>query len=263
MSTRKLPARFISIVLLGVGLWLFEGRNASAPIVVPPDAPAGSAVTPPRELESLAKAPDERPREPATAAQEQAPVSASAHAIEAASAATAEIKGRVLLQGGAPAGGVSVQMQGWESNQERVNKYGLPVHWENPQATTAVDGRFSIVFEPPRAFQFTVRIKIAGYAGANWRWSEIASRDVIDLGDVELPRGGTIIARIVDQSGKVLTTGWTAYAESSSGGVQRDFNGGRDNTRVYANADPRTGDFRLEDLAPGSAKLTAYSRIAN
>ncbi len=67
----------------------------------------------------------------------------------------AEIRGRFVLAGGAPAAGVAFEVHGWQRNDEAVQKYGLPEHWEDLTGETDAGGRFSVRFEPPRAYQFT------------------------------------------------------------------------------------------------------------
>ena len=49
-----------------------------------------------------------------------------------------------------------MQVDGWGANQERKNKFGLPDDWSDPHGESRPDGGFSIVFDPPRAYQFTL-----------------------------------------------------------------------------------------------------------
>ena len=190
------------------------------------------------------------------------PAEGGASSAEAAVAAPqlAELRGRLLFEDGAPAAGVAVRVHGWQGNHERASRFGLPETWEDPQGVTGPDGRFSLRFDPPRAFQFVLDAKTPGFAEASWRWSEIRQGEVKDLGDVALLRGGAIEARVVDAGGRALTKGWTVYAE-----VPQDpgFSEGRENTRVIAHMPEGSGVFRLEDLPAGPATLTAHSDLAN
>jgi hypothetical protein len=83
--------------------------------------------------------------------------------------------------------------------------------------------------------------KLAGYCATNWRWGEIEPHSIVDVGDVELVRGGSIRGRIVDSRGRALTKDWTVYAE----GVTRDHSGGRDETRVIRAPSPENGEYVL------------------
>lgn len=175
----------------------------------------------------------------------------------------AEIRGRFLLPGGAPAIGVELEVHGWQSNQENVIKFGLPEHWEDPIGSSDQDGRFSIRLDPPQAFQFVLEAKLEGWCTANWRWSQIEPRAIVEVGDVELVQGGSIRGRVVDSNGKAVAGGWMVYGESTTPVKRSDPSGGRDSTDVRAPADESTGEFLLEDVPPGRIRLKAYSRIAN
>src|SRR5262249_11490511 len=146
---------------------------------------------------------------------ETAPAAPTAAELPAPSASLAEIKGRFLLPGEAPASGVEVQTHGWPGNQERVMKFGEPDKWEDPKTTSGPDGRFSIRLDPPRAFQFTLDARCAGYGGVSWRWSETAPAETKDVGDVELTIGGAIVGRVLDPAGNALTKDWMVYADSA------------------------------------------------
>src|SRR6185436_18024993 len=101
---------------------------------------------PPVELEPPAPAPA------ATSVEQRTPVSSQPPGRASVTSSTlAEIHGRFVFPGGAPAAGVSIEMHGWQSNQERVLQFGEPEDWVDPQAETDADGRFTVSFDPPRA----------------------------------------------------------------------------------------------------------------
>jgi hypothetical protein len=170
-----------------------------------------------------------------------------------------ELRGRFLFPGGAPASGVQLGIMAWESNQERVLRYGLPEKFVPPTGTSQSDGRFSMRFDPPRAYQFVLTGSLAGYCKPSWRWSEIEPGKVVDVGDVELVRGGSIRGRVVDSKGKALTSGWTVYGESPRTNLRAD----AEPVSVTAQPNATSGEFMLQGLPPGGIRLKAYSRVAN
>src|SRR5262245_5991403 len=178
----------------------------------------------------------------------------------ATNAALAEIRGRFVFPGGAPAVGAQIDVDGWDANQERVLQYGEPENWVDPAGVTDADGRFSLRFDPPRAFQFSLDANAPGHAGASWRWSEIRPGATGDIGEIELPVGGTIEGRMVDAQGKALVgEHWSIYARTVGLGEWE----GRDESQVIAPVDPTTASFRLEDVWPCRIELSGDSRVAN
>lgn len=254
------------LVLLAVALalvfWFALGRDdAPSPAQrAERELTTSDAVAPSLTAPTLASAPDPTVSRAAIAAE---PVgSAGTPALAAAAPADtqlAEVRGRFLLSDGGAASGVAVGLRGWNANNERVMKYGQPQNWENPSTVSAADGRFTLRFDPPRAYQFVLAGNLAGHAAASWRWSEIEPGKIVDVGDVTLAAAGSIRARIVDSAGVVLNQGWHVHAE---GGTAAESDPGRRATRVNAVVEP-TGWATLEGVPPGSVILTAYSRIAN
>jgi len=245
-------------ILLGV-LWLALERGAPAPAqeAAQSESAAKTEAAPPAALESPPTAADPG-RVEAPSAQERAPVAAPALAEPGVQ--LAELRGRFMLEGGAPAVGAKVLVHGWESNNERVMKYGRPKEdWKELRAECDADGRFSLRFDPPRAYQFVLDCSLPGCAEASWRWGELEPGKLKDLGEVTLPRGGTIIGRVLDGQGNPTQDNWMVYADG--GTVARG--DGADATRAHAQADRSSGAFRLESLPPGHVELKAHSEIAN
>lgn len=253
---RKLLGLVIVLVLVFVLAW-FLSRRAAAPAIV--SVPS----TEPVVVE--AKNVELTPLEDSIASDESAsPARVPATIVPPAGAAPprpelTEIRGRLLLASGEPALGVKLKLSGHEGNAEHVRRYGLPQNWEDIATTNDSDGRFSIRFDPPRAFQFFLETKSKGHCEANWRWGELEPHSVVDVGDVTLVRGGSVNARIVDKNGRVLTKGWSVYADAQL----RDHSNGRDETRVIKYSCDSRGGFVLPGLPPGRVHLQAYSEVAN
>ncbi len=170
----------------------------------------------------------------------------------------AEIHGRFLLSSGVPAADVALRLAGKVGNQERVMRYGLPASWPDLEATTTGDGRFSIAFDPPRAYEFTLDATLAGYCTTSWHWGQIEPRASLDVGDVTLVRGGSIRGRIVDTRGSALIRGWTVHAQDTL----YDPSTRHGPERWTAQPDARSGEFVFDDVPPGRMELSAYSAIA-
>ncbi len=179
--------------------------------------------------------------------------------VPANEAELAELRGRFLFPDGSPAQGVALNFRGWQGNQERALKFGAPENWTDIDGASDADGRFSMRFDPPRAFQFVLDANLDAHARLAWRWGELPQRAVTDIGDVSLVRAGSIRGRIVDKSGKPVPGKWNVNGDSN----YRTAGPGGDESRAFAKADPLTAAFLLEALPPGPVELKAYSRITN
>jgi len=256
--------------LLKLGAALFVGALGGIALRRLTEAGGEPVAVAPQEVAAAslaAAAPPGAQREPVAPA--AGPVAASPAAAKGAggeraamnASQQAELRGRLVLAGGAPAAGAVLEVRGWEGNDERVLAFGRPQDWVDPRATADEDGRFAIAFDPPRAYQFILdaRASVPGYAAASWRWSEIRPGAVLELGEIELPRAGAVEGRLVDGEGRpLLGQSWQVYGDSI--GLRGQ---GRNETRVFAMVDPTTASFRLEGLWPGRTQLKAYSEMAN
>ncbi|MEQ1893133.1 MAG: carboxypeptidase-like regulatory domain-containing protein [Planctomycetota bacterium] len=170
----------------------------------------------------------------------------------------AEVRGRFLLEGGAPAAGATWYVEGSESNEELVRLHGLPEDWSDPTGTTDVDGRFVLRFDPPRAFQFWISVKAPGHAPAVWR-PDIAPGQILDLGTVTLALGATVAGRLMDVAGMpILGERWSVRVQSSGLAAPDD----REDPLTFADVDPATGAFRLDDVQPGPNVVEAYGPLS-
>ncbi len=218
-----------------------------------------------RESSMRAAEPLSAPREPALESARAEAVVDVASSSEAAIAPApelrtqCELRGRFTIDGGAPAPGVQLSVMGWEANDELVLKYGAPKDWQEPTGASDDSGLFALRFDPPRAYQFVLTATLPGWCDARWRWSEIEPGSIVDIGTVELVRGGSIRGRIVDSKGRALSKSWMVYAES----LNADPATHRVSTRVYGPPDGVTGEFLLEGIPSGKARLSAQSQIAN
>jgi hypothetical protein len=244
-------------------------EHAEARLAPPRHAPSEFAANPVVPMQSEARAPAEPPpiaepqSEPPARTEVEGPVveePAPEVSVPQVATVLAELRGRFLLPDGSPAKGVKLELHGWQANSERVRKHGVPETWESPKGETDNEGRFALRFDPPLAFQFVLDAKLAGHGGVSWRWSELAPREVTDVGDTTLVLAGSIRGRVVDAAGRPAGGTWRVYGESLPT-IGRD--GGRDSTRVQASADVETGEFMLDGLPAGKVKLKAQSPIAN
>lgn len=248
----------LGLAAIGIIRWLAVGDHDD-PALVPPEVPderAAGVVEAP--------IPGADPQEPAveTSAREELPTSPPdepAAQVADEEERLAEVRGRFLLPGGAPAAGAAVGIHGWRANSDRVRKFGRPTDYEDPSTMTDHEGRFSIRFDPPQAYQFTLDAKVGGCSEESWRWSRIETGAVVDVGTVTFKSAGTIVGSIVDSSGNPVAGRWRVYADA----VQQSGMEGKDQTRVAAPYDPTTGRFRLDGLPAGPTRLKAYLRIAN
>jgi RNA polymerase sigma-70 factor (ECF subfamily) len=244
-------AAAIVVALAGVALW----HRSPAPIAATPAIPSPVVAT---VEASASPAPS---RTPAASRDERTAIApAGANRETVVSASTAEIHGRFLFPGGAPAAGAAFTLDGWAGNSERVLRYGEPESWRDLEGVVDAEGRFVLCFDPPRAYQFSLDAKAVGHAGASWRWSEIPSGARLDLGEIELPIGATIEGRVLDRDGEPVSgPGWSVYVRTGDLGEGE----GRDETQVIVDVDPVTGIYRAEDVWPSRVEVHGYRSVTN
>ena len=250
---RALALLFVLLVVLAA--WLAT-RHSETPSL-PAQTPTPAAETPAPAPAALEAPPKEEPRVEAAAQAERAPVAAPQ--AEKTEPKLAELRGRFVLEGGAPAAGAAISLQGAIGNSERVMQFGKPKDWKDLSAKCDDDGRFVLRFDPPRAYQFFLESSYPGCVRAKWRWGEIEPASLKDLGETVLPRGGAVAGRVLDAQGNPMHESWSVSADAraiSSGD-------GSDSSRAMAQVDLATGQYRMDGLPPGSVQLSAYSQLTN
>lgn len=151
----------------------------------------------------------------ATGAMEKAPVEATSRRVEigapgplaaeldpSVAAALAGFTGRVVHPDGTPAAGVRVEL--FRVDPEvffELSAEGSGPRLEVGHATTGEDGRFAIRKVPPSGFHLL--LADAGGADPTHRVIERSPSpgEVVDLGDIVLKNGATLVGRVVDAEG--------------------------------------------------------------
>lgn len=231
----------------------------------PPQTPAGidprsdsqaprEEPAPAAELESSSPAEPERQSAPAGSTR---PAAASA-LVPTATVGLARIFGQLIDADGAPLADASVKFAGFAANPERVRKHGMPAGWHDIELGTDAQGRFEIRFDPPPAFQFSLKLKAERHAGSSWRWSEFEPGKELDLGIVQLALAGSIRGVLVDAAGQPCRGSWRVSANWAAGYRDERMPVGASTT-----PDALSGEFLLNGLAPGLWKLNASTALAS
>jgi hypothetical protein len=132
--------------------------------------------------------------------------SASVDPLGGPASRPAIVRGRCLdAATGLAVAGCTAGVHGWEANQDRVEshlaRFG-PVEWKDPESvTTGTDGRFELRFTPPPPYQFLLTLKLAGHADMEARWLGLNAAELVDVGDVAMPKGALVRGRAADAAG--------------------------------------------------------------
>ena len=177
---------------------------------------------------------------------------------------TATFRGRLLLDGGAPARGVDVRI----TNATRFatgagERTDLPTDWKVPAPVLTDDaGRFELAVPVVERITVDLRASKPGWAAIAWSWPPVTFDrteplrvgDVVDLGDTPLVRGGTVELRVVDAAGANAFDGrWTFSITQIAAPEGR----GRAPSGQSARLDPVTKLVRFEDVEPGWHSIAA------
>ncbi|MCP3917388.1 MAG: carboxypeptidase regulatory-like domain-containing protein [bacterium] len=185
--------------------------------------------------------------------QKQAP---QKQAPEQADDAPCRVHGRLVDTQGAPVAGATVKIHGWGANSDRIQRYGTPEDWKDPETVSDTDGRYAFSFVSPRAFQYTLQVEHADYGKIRWRWHKIDPAQDLDVGTGVLEAPAVITGYVVGSDGELLVEGWFvgAWHHPAEG------SGDRESIVSYAAIDPEEGTFRIADLPPGRVELSARDR---
>jgi protocatechuate 3,4-dioxygenase beta subunit len=153
--------------------------------------------TAPAALESAA---------PTGAADAEAKVSDGAR-VQLAASKNATLRGRCVDVAGQPLADCTVRLNGWEANDERMDKWLLDhatkPEWQRlPEVRTGLDGAFSFTFWPPPPFQFALDVSHDGRGQMSARWSSLAEGADTKVGDVVMGPGVRVTGRVVDVNGQ-------------------------------------------------------------
>jgi hypothetical protein len=163
------------------------------------------------------------------------------------------IHGRVVDADGVAVPGARVVAHGWSANQGRVEAFGVPAQWQDPETVTGADGAFELRFVPPQAFQFVVSVLHDDFADLGWRWSGIAFGEERAQGDVMLERPGVIEGHLTSAGGDLLVDGWFVEARIATGLAHHD-----GISTQHCAIDPETGGFRFDRFPAGLVSLQAW-----
>ena len=202
------------------------------------------------------------PRSPAVALPHAPVVDSNSTALAAGPTAMpdtrAEVKGRFLLPGGAPAHGVHLVLTCSTVDAEHMSPISRSTSLVRSDGKTDADGCFLLRVDSRNALSFTLESKLDGWVDTSWHWRQIEGGTVLDVGDLMLERGGTVRGHVVDAKGVPLIGGWIVTAESLSVPLAPE----RRVVQVSCATDTVTGEFRTEPLPPGGVRLRAYHAVA-
>jgi RNA polymerase sigma-70 factor (ECF subfamily) len=164
------------------------------------------------------------------------------------------VRGRLVWPDGTAVSDASVEFNGSSAGDERVQQSGLPADWHDPATVhTNADGLFEFSFDPPGAYQFTMRATGPSASSARWCWNELAPGSTLDLGDVTIEHAASVLVRVVDVQGQVLCSGWSVSAEGPSPSLDN----GRQEAWRQTQCTAANGEMLLDALPPHAVEVQA------
>lgn len=169
----------------------------------------------------------------------------------------ARIMGRFLLAGNTPATHALYRLDGREIADLQSDCVLRPSRFTRVTGRAGSDGRWEVRFDPPPALDFTLSARVEDHAPWSASWSNIAPGAIINVGDIQLVKGGTIQGRIIDVDRvPIVGHAWTVWGRSIGSPIEVD-----GATDFYARVDPLTASFLVEYVTPGRFEVSATSPL--
>ena len=208
-----------------------------------------------RPRSGLAEAPESGPPAP-TPKHEQARAEAPAGAaLDAPDSRLLEqsppvkqaiVRGRFVDPAGQPINQVEVSLSG-HARQPAAGEERAPP-FEQLTQTSGPNGRFEFQFAAPGTHRFSYVAKApVPFVRAVWTLGELEPAELRDQGDLTLERGGTVLARVVDQQGQLIASGWRIQISRKSEALDD----GRSGLAVSGRPVAGSGSCHLERVPPG------------
>ncbi|MFT7679426.1 MAG: hypothetical protein ACI8QC_003428 [Planctomycetota bacterium] len=164
------------------------------------------------------------------------------------------LAGMLELPDGSAAVGARVEVRGSPGGRSRLS--GAPQGWRNPAPVqTDHEGRYSITFFAPEAYQFQMDAILGVYPVEGWRWSKLPPSHV-DLGIVAFQEPCFVVGHLEDEHGQILVDGWfvTGCSLEADGSENRP-------AKLSSVPDPASGEYRLGPFPPGMVELIMGNSI--
>lgn len=175
----------------------------------------------------------------------------------ASASGTFRLHGRFVDSADAPVPGVSLLLSGGAGVAG-----ALPATRE---FSTNANGAFEVTFDADPATGYRLVARHLAYADVGWLWPHLPPPNIsareqpalsseLDLGTTALRRVGILEGFLVDESGALLTSGWTIRVVERLG---PDVDFWRDPQTRVVGIDADTGEFEVTDLGAGPVHITA------
>lgn len=234
---------FVPLTLVGGGVaWLLGAQRSSAAALALEASAARAASSAPGSVRESARIESD--------ARGSARVDLTPTAQVAPPSATAcRVRGSIRLATGASAAGALLRASSF---------WGGAPH-ELGSCACDAQGRFELAFEPPPSAFANVRVEDPGFVSGSSLVSDLAAGSSTDLGELVLPRAGSLRATLVDAEKRPLAEGW----ELSSNADQPSAHPANKRWTFWnrASVDARTGLCVLGGLPPGELVIVARTPL--
>jgi hypothetical protein len=160
---------------------------------------------------------------------------------------------------GRPVADAKATLNGSSTDPTAEAKAGVAAKPEKLETKSDEDGRLALSFSPHPGFEFFFTVSAPGYAKMTWRFRNLRPGARLDLGEIRLQGGGTIVGSLLDPAGKPVPGGFYVMAR-----LQGERNAGADREPTYEYGVPEKGrtDFRVENLPAGLYEVEPYLHAA-